>query len=238
MHKIGEKRFIMTNTNTFATMITDNRYMANAQLVASDFKANEWKMYRQLCTTMVNESMGVYKNSSDFTAFDTAIVGLFAMFGMNDATKGIFRYRIRLAVACIQMKKEYSIAYKDARKELSEAKKTYNTKAELVTEDMTEEAEEVKALALAEEKVKECEDKLDDLANTPNNVWWNPQKLNSKKDKDLAIARKHIEDTIADIIFERSNMTEEDLKIEKGQLDGGRKVAEKIKKEKAANVEA
>ena len=91
-----------------------------------------------------------------------------------------------------------------------------------------------KALALAEAKVQECEDKLEDLASEPHNVWWNVQKLNSKKDKDLAIARKHIEDSIADIIFERSNMTEEDLKIEKGQLDGGRKVADKIKKEQNA----
>ena len=221
------------NTNTFATIITDNRYMANAQLVASEFKANEWKQYRQLCTTMVNNAMAVYKNSSDFADFDVALVGLFAMFGMNDATKGIFKYRVRLAVACLQMKKEYSLAYKDARKALSEAKKDYNAKAELVTEEMTEEAEEVKALVLAEAKVTECNDKLEELASEPHNVWWNVQKLNSKKDKDLAIARKHIEDTIADIIFERSNMTEEDLKIEKGQLDGGRKAADKIKKENA-----
>lgn len=221
------------NTNAFATMVTENRYMANAQLVASDFKANEWKQYRQLCATMVNNAMAVYKNSSDFADFDVALVGLFAMFGMNDATKGIFKYRVRLAVACLTMKKEYSVIYKEARKALSEAKKDYNAKAEKVTENMPEDAEEVKALALAEAKVQECEDKLEDLASEPHNVWWNVQKLNSKKDKDLAIARKHIEDSIADIIFERSNMTEEDLKIEKGQLDGGRKVVDKIKKAQA-----
>lgn len=223
-----------TNTNAFATLITENRYIANAQLVASDFKANEWKQYRQLCSTMVNNAMGVYKNSSDFADFDVALVGLFAMFGMNDATKGIFKYRVRLAVACLIMKKDYSDAYKDARKNLSEAKKARDAKAALVTKDMLEDAEEVKALALAEAKVTECKDKLEDLASEPHNVWWNVQKLNDKQDKDRAIARKHIEDTIADIIFERSNMTEEDLKIEKGQLDGGRKVADKIKKEQNA----
>lgn len=220
------------NTNIFATMATDNRYMANSQLVASDFKATEWKQYRQLCKTMIDNAMAVYKNSSDFADFDMAVVGLFAMFGMNDATKGIFKYRVRLAVACLQMKKEYSQAYKDARKALSEAKKAYNAQATLVTEDMPEDAEEVKALALAEAKVTECEDKLDDLASKPHNAWWNVRKLNSAKDKDLGVARKHIEDTIADIIFERSNMTEEDLVIEKGQLDGGRKAAKAVKSAK------
>lgn len=217
------------NTNIYATMATDNRYMANAQLVASDFKPAEWKQYRQLCKVMIDNALTVYKNSADFADFDMALVGLFAMFGMNDATKGIFKYRVRLAVACLQMKKEYSVDYKNARKALTEAKKAYNEKAELVTEDMPEDADAVKALALALAKVEECEEKLEDLASKPNNVWWNVKKLSSAKDKDLGVARKHIEDTIADIIFERSNMTEEDLKIEKGQLDGGRKAAKAVK---------
>lgn len=225
----------MATNNTFAGIITDNRWIAGSQLIASELSSKEWKNYRQLCKTLVDNSLKVYHNSEDTNDFDLAIVGLFAMFGISDATKGIFKYRTRMAVACLQMKKEYSIAYKNARKALSEARKVRNEKADAITDDMTEETNpaEFEALANAEASVTTAEEVLDDLASKPNNAWWNVRKLSSKNDKELAIARKHIEDTIADIIMERSNMTDKDKAIEKGQLDGGRKVAEQIKKESA-----
>jgi hypothetical protein len=219
------------NNNTYAGIVAENRYIAGNQLIAAEFSSKEWKNYRQLCKVMVDESLKVYHNSSDMKNFDLAVVGLFSMFGMNDATKGIFKYRIRLAMACLQMKKEYSVPYKNARKALSDAKKARDVAEDAITEDMTEETNpvEFQALATSTAKVEECENTLETLASEPHNVWWNVRKLSSKNDKELAIARKHIEDTIADIIFERSNMTEEDKAIEKGQLDGGRKVAAELK---------
>lgn len=223
------------NENIYATLITDNRWIAKSQLLPSDFSATAWKQYRQLCKVLVDNSLAVYHNSDNTVDFDAAIVGLFSLFGMNDATKGIFKYRVRLAVACLQMKKEYSVAYKNARKALTEAKKTRDEKADAITDDMTEETnpDEFSALAAAVADVAAKEEVVDELASQPNNVWWNVRKLSAKNDKELSIARKHIEDTIADIICERSNMTDKDIAIEKGQLNGGRKASAQFDKDNA-----
>ena len=223
------------NNNVYADIITENRYIASKQLVASEFSSKDWKNYRQLCKVMVDEALKVYHNSTDMRTFDLAVVGLFSMFGMNDASKGIFKYRIRMAMACLQMKKDYSDEYKDARKALAAARKARNAAEDAITEDMTAESNptEFQTLASAVAKVEEYENILENLASEPNHVWWDVKALSSKKDKELGIARKHIEDTIADIIRERSNMTDADRAIEKGQLDGGREVAKELKKAQA-----
>ena len=220
-----------TNTNIFADAITENRYIASAQLIPADFSRKEWKEYRQLCKVMVDESMKVYKGK-DHANFDLALVGLFAMFGMSDANKSIDSYRVRIAVACLKNVKEKSNAYKDASKALTKAKNLRDDCKDAITDTMTEETHpaEFKALADAEAKVEECQNTLDTLASEPHNVWWNTKALKSKNDKELAIARKHIEDTIADILIERSAMTERDKAIEQGRLAGGRKAGKEYDK--------
>lgn len=230
-----------TDTNALAELIGDYRYIAASQLLPSDLGRKDWKKYRKICTRIVDNAMAIYSNATDTTEFDNNLTELFDLFGgLYNATRGISKYRVRIALSCIQQKKQRSDAFKDVCKQLTDAKKERDKCENAITDGMTKDTHPALFYALddAKAKVDEIQATKDEMAAEPHNVWWDAIPLKSKNDKELALARKHIEDTLFDIILERKNMTENDHLIEKGQLNGGRKVAEQIAKaEKAAQAQ-
>lgn len=207
-----------TITNEFANTIIDNRYMAIAQLTADDMGPTSWKQYRQLCD---NIAIAAWKSitTNDDNIIGLSLSGLFAFFG-SDA-KATAPMQKRLLLSCVSVKKYQSDEMKKARKALREAK--------IALEEADEETDALK------QAVTDAEAEVARLKSEPNNEWYEKTPMLDKTKKHAnAKCRKLIEDTIADIITERSLMTVEELQEEALAL----KAARKAKKQAKAQAEA
>ena len=210
------------SANEFANLISDNRYMANAQLTADDMGPTSWKQYRQLCDNIAIASWKSLSASDDDNIVGMSLAGLFTFFG-SDA-KATSAMQKRIVLACVQYKKMQSVAMKKARKALKDAKIA-------LEEAQTSNDELVKATVdLKQEAVDNAKAEVERLEGEPMNVWYNKvPMLDSTKKHATAKCRKLIEDTISDIITERSLMTIEELQEEALQLKAARKARKQMK---------
>lgn len=220
-----------TTNNIYAETITDNRWIAELQLSENDMSAKNWKQYRQLCDNVAISAWRSLHKSADKndSLLGTSLTGLFAFFG-SDA-KATSPVQKRFMLACVTVKREQSLAMKDARKALrkatiglDEAESAETPDAELISK-------------LTEEK-KSAEELVDKLKLEPNNVWYNKVPMLDKSRKHAsAKCRKLIEDTMADILAERELMTAEELQKEALQLKAERKARKQAKAEAQKNAE-
>ena len=208
-----------TITNEFANTIIDNRYIAIAQLTADDMGPTSWKQYRQLCDNIAIAAWKSISTNDNDNIVGLSLAGLLTFFG-SDA-KAMPSMQKRLLLACVSIKKCQSEAMKQARKALRNAK-TKLEEAEVETDELKQ------AVADAEAEVAR-------LKSESNNEWYEKTPMLDKTKKHAnAKCRKLIEDTIADIITERSLMTVEELQEEALAL----KAARKAKKQAKAKAEA
>jgi hypothetical protein len=218
-------------TNEYATLITDNRFIAKAQLDADDMGASTWKQYRQLCDNIAIASWNGLcgRTNPDDNTVGMSLTGLFAFFG-SDAMATVDMQN-RFLLACVKVKKVQSEEMKQARKNLRSAKNLLEEAqdAEPVNENMVE---------LYQEKVKECEEIVATMELEPHNVWYDKTPMLDKTFKHAtAQCRKLIEDTMADIITERELMTAEQKQAEAQRLADERK-GRKIRKQNEAKAAA
>lgn len=211
-----------TITNEFANTIIDNRYMANVQLTADDMGPTAWKQYRQLCDNIAIASWKSISTNDNDNIIGLSLSGLFGFFG-SDA-KALPSMQKRLLLACVSVKKCQSEAMKQARKALR------NAKTELEEAD-----EQTEALQQA---VTDAEAEVLRLQSEPHNVWYEKTPMLDKSRLHAsAKCRKLIEDTIADILTERSLMTVEELQEEALALKAARKAKKQIKAQAEAKAE-
>lgn len=206
-------------TNVYADTIAENRFIASAQLTADDMGPTAWKQYRQLCDNIAISAWKSITTTDNDNIIGLSLSGLFAFFG-SDA-KATVPMQKRFLLACVAIKKCQSDAMKKARKALRDAK------AKLEEAD-----EETDALKQA---VTDAEAEVTRLKSEPNNEWYEKTPMLDKTMKHASTkCRKLIEDTIADILTERSLMTVEELQEEALAL----KAARKAKKQAKAKAEA
>lgn len=210
--------------NVYADAISENRWMANAQLTADDMGPTAWKQYRTLMDNIAIASWHSLIKQKSTTIEDIvakSLGGLFAFFG-SDAkpTPDIQR---QFLVACVNVKKKQSEQMKEARKALRKAKVELS------------EAEEVgqpkNVLDALEAKVESAQAEVERLEALPGHVWYDKEPMldNTRKHAN-AKCRKLIEDTMADIIATRALMTVEEKQAEALRLKDerkGRKMREK-----------
>lgn len=222
-----------TNTTTMALemaeLINDNRYIASAQLSADDMGMTAWKQYRQLCDILAVQSWNsicktVKDGEENYLAI--ALNGLFSFFGCD--AKAIDSVQKRFILACVTMKKEKSVAMKKAEKALREAKSA------LEDLEATDKPDEAKLTEL-KDAVDTAQEEVDRLKSEPMNIWYNKEPMLDKATRKHATpkCRKFIEDTIADLMHERSLMTAEELQKEAQKLADERKGRELRKKKEA-----
>lgn len=228
---------IMKNTNTttmtneYANIITDNRFIASAQLDADDMGKKAWEEYRKVCDVIaVSAWRSLYaKDGKDHLG--AALAGLFDFFGMD--TKATTAMQKRVILACVVYKKEQSVAMKNANKALRKAKVA-------LAEAMDSTDETIKAtIPTRKAQVDDAQEKVDALKAEPNNVWYQKTPmLDASRKHATAKCRKLIEDTMADIIAERSLMTIEELQEEALQLKAARKARKQMKAQANATAVA
>lgn len=220
----------MNNTTTmtineYGNTIIDNRYIANAQLTADDMGVTSWKQYRQLCDNIAIAAWDSLRKKIDDNVLGLSLSGLFAFFGSD--LKATPDKQKRILLACVTMKKEQSVPMKKARKALREAKKA------LEEAQASDDKQNIDALQAS---VDEAQAEVDRLASEPGNVWYNPvPMLDTTKKHASTKCRKYIEDTIADMIKERSLMTVEELQAEALRLAAERKARKQAKAQAEAN---
>lgn len=221
-------------TNTFGSLIIDNRFIGKTQLNADDMGGagcSTWTQYRQLCDNIVIASYDrLHGKGIDANALGMSVAGLFTLFEVD--AKATPEYQHRLMVAVINRKPQRSQALKDASKATKEAKATW---------------EKALQAELSEEKISEAETAYNELKEAekalyaePHNYWFElVPMLDKTKKHATATARKAIEDVIADIIAERELMTSEELQAEAKRLADERKgrALRKKQEEKAAKAE-
>ena len=231
--------------NEYANLITDNRYIATAQLTADDMSPATWAQYRQLCDNIAIAAWKPLHKSADDNIVGMSLAGLIAFFGAEfKATTPIQK---RITLACVSIRKKQSDTMKKARTDLRDAKKLQEKYSD-------EEAAKEYAATLGEEvtveKVQEtmkaqaekAEALINELKATSGHEWFEKTPmLDTSKKHATAKCRKLIEDTIADIIAERELMTIEELQEEALQLKAARKARQQMKKanekaECAANI--
>lgn len=217
-----------TTSNEYATIINDNRYIANAQLTADDLGPTMWKEYRQVCDVI---AISAWKSLSDKGAdtdiLGAALAGLFDFFG-SDA-KATVPMQKRFTLACVQVRKEQSVAMKKARKALREARNV------LEEEEAREDKDETR-IQILQAKVDEAQEEVTRLESEPMNVWFNKTPmLDTTRKHASAKCRKLIEDTMADVMAERALMTIEEMQEEALQLKAARKARKQMKAQAEAN---
>lgn len=225
----------MTNTNIFADKINENRYIAAVQLTADDMGKETWEQYRQIVDSLAIAAWRDLCGKKTKETIGLCTTGLLAFFGVDaKATSTIQR---RLQLCCVTVKREQSVKMKNAKKDLTNAKKSLAAMEEKRDED-PENEELNTAVQVAQALVDECEEKVEELTLEPGNVWYNhTPMLDSSKLHASTKCRKLIEDTIADLINERSLMSYEDLVAEAEALKAERKARKKAK-EAAKNAES
>lgn len=216
-------------TNEYANTIIDNRYIAIAQLTADDMGPTSWKQYRQLCDNIAIAAWKSLTTNDNDNIVGMSLSGLFSFFG-SDA-RATAPMQKRMLLSCVSVKKCQSDAMKAARKALRDAK--------IALEEYEEDANNLtnirSGLELAVENAKA---EVERLESEPHNVWYEKTPMLDKTKKHAtAKCRKLIEDTIADIITERSLMTVEELQEEALQLKAARKARKQAQnKEEKAEV--
>lgn len=217
-----------TMSNEYATIINDNRYIANAQLTADDLGPTMWKEYRQVCDVIaISAWKSLSDKSADTDILGAALAGLFDFFG-SDA-KATVPMQKRFILACVQVKKEQSVAMKKARKALREARNV------LEEEEAREDKNET-MIQILQAKVDEAQEEVTRLEGEPMNVWFNKTPmLDTTRKHASAKCRKLIEDTMADVMAERALMTIEEMQEEALQLKAARKARKQMKAQAEAN---
>lgn len=216
------------NTNTFGSLIIDNRFIGKTQLNADDLGGagcSTWAQYRQLCDNIVCASYDrLHGKGVDSNALGMSVAGLFTLFEVE--AKPTVEYQHRLMVAVINRKPQRSQTLKDAMKAAKEAKAEWEKAlaAELPEAEISE----------AETKYNDAKATVDTLYTEPKNYWFElVPMLDKTKKHATAQARKAIEDVIADIIAERDLMTVEELQAEAQRLADERKGRDARKKQEA-----
>ena len=219
-----------TMSNEYATIINDNRYIANAQLTADDLGPTMWKEYRQVCDVIaISAWKSLSDKSADTDILGAALAGLFDFFG-SDA-KATVPMQKRFILACVQVRKEQSVAMKKARKALREARNV------LEEEEAREDKNET-MIQILQAKVDEAQEEVTRLEGEPMNVWFNKTPmLDTTRKHASAKCRKLIEDTMADVMAERALMTIEEMQEEALQLKAARKARKQMKAQAEANNE-
>lgn len=217
-----------TMSNEYATIINDNRYIANAQLTADDLGPTMWKEYRQVCDVIaISAWKSLSDKSADTDILGAALAGLFDFFG-SDA-KATVPMQKRFILACVQVRKEQSVAMKKARKALREARNV------LEEEEAREDNNET-MIQILQAKVDEAQEEVTRLEGEPMNVWFNKTPmLDTTRKHASAKCRKLIEDTMADVMAERALMTIEEMQEEALQLKAARKARKQMKAQAEAN---
>ena len=217
-----------TMSNEYATIINDNRYIANAQLTADDLGPTMWKEYRQVCDVIaISAWKSLSDKSADTDILGAALAGLFDFFG-SDA-KATVPMQKRFILACVQVRKEQSVAMKKARKALREARNV------LEEEEAREDKDET-MIQILQAKVDEAQEEVTRLEGEPMNVWFNKTPmLDTTRKHASAKCRKLIEDTMADVMAERALMTIEEMQEEALQLKAARKARKQMKAQAEAN---
>ena len=217
-----------TMSNEYATIINDNRYIANAQLTADDLGPTMWKEYRQGCDVIaISAWKSLSDKSADTDILGAALAGLFDFFG-SDA-KATVPMQKRFILACVQVRKEQSVAMKKARKALREARNV------LEEEEAREDKDET-MIQILQAKVDEAQEEVTRLEGEPMNVWFNKTPmLDTTRKHASAKCRKLIEDTMADVMAERALMTIEEMQEEALQLKAARKARKQMKAQAEAN---
>ena len=217
-----------TMSNEYATMINDNRYIANAQLTADDLGPTMWKEYRQVCDVIaISAWKSLSDKSADTDILGAALAGLFDFFG-SDA-KATVPMQKRFILACVQVRKEQSVAMKKARKALREARN-------VLEEEEARENKDETMIQILQAKVDEAQEEVTRLEGEPMNVWFNKTPmLDTTRKHASAKCRKLIEDTMADVMAERALMTIEEMQEEALQLKAARKARKQMKAQAEAN---
>lgn len=217
-----------TMSNEYATIINDNRYIANAQLTADDLGPTMWKEYRQVCDVIaISAWKSLSDKSADTDILGAALAGLFDFFG-SDA-KATVPMQKRFILACVQVRKEQSVAMKKAHKALREARNV------LEEEEAREDKNET-MIQILQAKVDEAQEEVTRLEGEPMNVWFNKTPmLDTTRKHASAKCRKLIEDTMADVMAERALMTIEEMQEEALQLKAARKARKQMKAQAEAN---
>ena len=217
-----------TMSNEYATIINDNRYIANAQLTADDLGPTMWKEYRQVCDVIaISAWKSLSDKSADTDILGAALAGLFDFFG-SDA-KATVPMQKRFILACVQVRKEQSVDMKKARKALREARNV------LEEEEAREDKNET-MIQILQAKVDEAQEEVTRLEGEPMNVWFNKTPmLDTTRKHASAKCRKLIEDTMADVMAERALMTIEEMQEEALQLKAARKARKQMKAQAEAN---
>ena len=217
-----------TMSNEYATMINDNRYIANAQLTADDLGPTMWKEYRQVCDVIaISAWKSLSDKSADTDILGAALAGLFDFFGSD--VKATVPMQKRFILACVQVRKEQSVAMKKARKALREARNV------LEEEEAREDKDET-MIQILQAKVDEAQEEVTRLEGEPMNVWFNKTPmLDTTRKHASAKCRKLIEDTMADVMAERALMTIEEMQEEALQLKAARKARKQMKAQAEAN---
>lgn len=217
-----------TMSNEYATIINDNRYIANAQLTADDLGPTMWKEYRQVCDVIaISAWKSLSDKSADTDILGAALAGLFDFFG-SDA-KATVPMQKRFILACVQVRKEQSVAMKKARKALREARN-------VLEEEEAREGKDETMIQILQAKVDEAQEEVTHLEGEPMNVWFNKTPmLDTTRKHASAKCRKLIEDTMADVMAERALMTIEEMQEEALQLKAARKARKQMKAQAEAN---
>lgn len=220
--------------NEYANIITDNRYIATAQLTADDMSPATWAQYRQLCDNIAIAAWKSLHKSADDNIVGMSLAGLIAFFGAE--FKATTHIQKRITIACVNIRKKQSEAMKKAHADYRDAKKLQEKYSD-------EEAAKEYAATLGEEvtvekvqetmkaQVEKAEALIAELKTISGNEWFEKTPmLDASKKHATAKCRKLIEDTIADIMAERELMTIEELQEEALQLKAARKARQQMKK--------
>ena len=231
--------------NEYANIITDNRYIATAQLTADDMSPATWAQYRQLCDNIAIAAWKSLHKSADDNIVGMSLAGLIAFFGAE--FKATTHIQKRITIACVNIRKKQSEAMKKARADYRDAKKLQEKYSDEETAKeyaatLGEEVTVEKVQETMKAQVEKAEALIAELKTISGNEWFEKTPmLDTSKKHATAKCRKLIEDTIADIMAERELMTIEELQEEALQLKAARKARQQMKKanekaECAANI--
>lgn len=225
--------------NEYANIITENRYIATAQLTADDMGLNTWTQYRQLCDNIAISAWKSLSKNADDNVVGMSLSGLITFFGADfKATAPIQK---RLILACVSIRKKQSETMKKARKDYRDARKLVekysdNAIAEEYAKTLGDEWTAEKVQELMKTQADNASKVIEELKVVSGNEWFEKTPmLDTSKKHATAKCRKLIEDTIADIMAERELMTIEELQEEALQLKAARKARRQAKAKNEKN---
>lgn len=217
----------MTNTTIYTDSITNNRYIASAQLTADDMSKDTWAKYTQVVDALAIATWRDLCGKKTKDTIGLTTTALLTFFGVD--AKATTAMQKRLMLCCVTVKREKSVPMKNAEKAMRDAKKALAAVQE--KRDADPENEDLNtAVDVAEAMVEECAEKVETMQKEPNNIWYqHSPMLDSTRLHASAKCRKLIEDTVADIIAERALMSYEEILAEAEALKAERKARRKAK---------